>query len=182
MLNDLLLIKKIKEGDIEAFEQMFRHYYSPLCIYSTGIVGNSETAEEIVQDLFYVYWKERDKINIFHSLKSYLYGATRNKSLHCLESQEVRNRYKEAVETSNNLEAASSDPEKDYEYKELEELINKTISQLPERRRNIFKLHRFENKKYSEIAEMLGISVKTVEAEITKTLQLFRKELENYYQ
>ena len=54
---DLFVLKKIKEGDIKAFESIFRLYYTPLCLYATSITGEQEVAEEIVQDLFYVFWK-----------------------------------------------------------------------------------------------------------------------------
>ena len=55
---DLFVLKKIKEGDIKAFESIFRLYYTPLCLYATSLTGDLEVAEEIVQDLFYVFWKE----------------------------------------------------------------------------------------------------------------------------
>lgn len=65
---DLFVLKKIKEGDIKAFESIFRLYYTPLCLYATSITGELEVAEEIVQDLFYVFWKERESLPIlsFH--------------------------------------------------------------------------------------------------------------------
>ena len=74
----------------------------------------------------------------------------------------------------------SSGPEEQMEYKELEELINRTLEKLPERRRCIFKMHRMEGKKYAEIASLLTVSVKTVEAEMTKALKTLRKEVEKY--
>ena len=72
---DLFVLKKIKEGDIKAFESIFRLYYTPLCLYATSITGELEVAEEIVQDLFYVFWKERESLPILRSIKNYLYGA-----------------------------------------------------------------------------------------------------------
>jgi RNA polymerase sigma-70 factor (ECF subfamily) len=179
MLGDLSELKKIKEGDINTFERIFRLYYSPLCLYAAGITGKMYIAEEIVQELFYVFWKERGKIQILHSLKSYLYGAARNRSLQYFERQEVRNRHREMVLLKTN-DAHTSTPQDLLEYKELEDLINRTLDKLPERRLRIFRMHRFEGKKYAEIASELSLSVKTVEAEITKALQILRKEIENY--
>ena len=69
---DLFVLKKIKEGDIKAFESIFRLYYTPLCLYATSITGEQEVAEEIVQDLFYVFWKERESLPILRSIKNYL--------------------------------------------------------------------------------------------------------------
>ena len=99
MLDELLILKKIKGGDIKAFEELFRRYYFPLCCYAAGITGQMEVAEEIVEELFYVLWKERERLHIFQSIKSYLYRATRNQSLQYCEHEEVRNRYRETVLT-----------------------------------------------------------------------------------
>ena len=144
MLNELLILTKIKAGDIKAFEELFRCYYSPLCWYAASITGRIEVAEEIVEELFYVLWKDREQLQIFQSVKSYLYRATRNQS--------------------------------------IQKLINSTLEKLPERRMRIFKMHREEGKKYAEIALLLSLSVKAVEAEMTKTLRTLRKEIENYIQ
>lgn len=178
MLNDLLVLAKIKEGNIKAFESIFRLYYSPLCLYAASITGQTDTAEEIVQDLFYTFWKEREKLQLFHSVKSYLYGAVRNRSLQVLEHQEVRNRYKEVLLSKE--ENSTSSPQELLEYKELQDLINRTLYRLPERRMQIFRMHRFGGMKYTEIATALSISIKTVEAEMTKALHALRKEIESY--
>lgn len=181
MLNDLIVLTKIKEGDIKAFEGIFRLYYSPLCLYAAGITGDRDVAEEIVQELFYVFWKEKEKIQVFRSVKSYLYGAVRNQALQYCEHQEVRNRYRETV-LAGKQDSKPSDPQDQLEYKELETLVNNTLRKLPPRRLRIFRMHRFEGKKYAEIAAALSLSVKTVEAEMTKALQMLRKEIEKYTQ
>ena len=181
MLNDLFIITKIKEGDVKTFEHVFRLYYTPLCLYAASITGRMDAAEEIVQELFYVFWKEKERLHLFHSVKSYLYGAVRNQSLQYCEHQEVRNRYREAIISGDKPEDQTSDPQNEIEYKELENLVNRTLHKLPDRRLRIFRLHRFEGKKYSEIASILSLSVKTVEAEMTKALRTLRDEIENYY-
>ncbi|WP_029902109.1 RNA polymerase sigma-70 factor [Prevotella sp. 10(H)] len=179
MLNDLFVLKKIKEGDIKTFEQVFRQYYAPLCLYGCSITKRRDVAEEIVQELFYVWWKDRENIQILHSLKSYLYGAVRNQSLQYLEHLEVQGRHREKVLTTNN-KIQDSTPHQQLEYKELEEVINRTLKQLPDRRLKIFRMHRMEGKKYKEIAEILSVSVKTIEAEMTKAYQILRQEIEKY--
>ena len=95
MLNDLILIGKIKEGDIKAYEGLFRLYYEPLCRYAVTYVNRMEIAEEIVQDLFYIFWKERSKLPVFQSVKAYLYGAVRNRSLQHIEHLLVQDKYRE---------------------------------------------------------------------------------------
>lgn len=180
MLNDIIILTKIKEGDVKAFEQIFRLYYTPLCLYAASITGRMDIAEEIVQELFYVFWKERDRIQVFYSIKSYLYGAIRNQSLQYCEQQEIRDRYRETVLARSETANQENDLQEEIEYRELEALINRTLQKLPERRLRIFRMHRFEGKKYAEIASTLSLSVKTIEAEMTKALRTLRKELENY--
>jgi len=179
MLNEVLVLKKIKEGDIKAFEHVFRLYYSQLMMYSFSITGRKDIAEEIVQDLFYKIWKERENLQILRSMKSYLYGAVRNQSLQYNEHLEVQERYRQKV-----LSAESSGhdntPEEQLLYNELENIINHTLEQLPERRRQIFVLHRYEGKKYKDIADEMSLSIKTIEAEMTKTYQALKQGIETY--
>ncbi|MDD2437300.1 MAG: RNA polymerase sigma-70 factor [Massilibacteroides sp.] len=179
MLNDLFLLAKIKEGDIKAFEKFFKSYYAPLCLYATGITGDKEVAEEIVQDLFYYFWKERQKLPLLRSVKSYLYRAVRNEAIQFREHLNVREKHKDEI-MKNASVFSSSDPQENMEYEELEELIKETLRKLPERRLKIFCMHRFQGMKYLEIASALSVSVKTVEAEMTKALQTLRKEIEEY--
>lgn len=178
MPNDFVILNKIKKGDIKAFEKVFRLYYSPLCLYAASLTGRMEIAEEIVQELFYVFWKEKENINLLHSLKSYLYGAVRNRSFQYLEHLDVRNRYREKVLSEESGQYSS--PHQQMEYEELQKVIDSTIRKLPERRQQIFHMHRFKGMKYAEIASALSLSIKTVEAEMSKALQTLRKEIENY--
>jgi len=178
-MTDLFILKKIKEGDIKAFEQVFRAYHTPLCLYAISIIGRKDVAEEIVQELFYKLWKDRESLSILRSLKSYLYGAVRNQSLQYCEQHLVRERYKQNV-LSTPKHTFDSTPLDQLEYQELEDIINRTLLQLPDRRRRIFAMHRLEGLKYKEIADHLSLSIKTIEAEMTKTYQLLRKEIEKY--
>ena len=179
-MKDLLTLTKIKNGDVKAFEQVFRLYYMPLCMFAASITGRMDIAEEIVQELFYVFWKERERLQLFHTIKSYLYGAVRNQSLQYWEHQDVRNRYRDAILSHPDKDDTPDNPQEQIEYKELEALVNRTLEKLPERRLLIFRMHRFEGKKYAEIASNLSLSVKTVEAEMTKALRTLRDELEIY--
>ncbi len=182
MLNDVLLVNKIKEGDIKTFEYVFRFYYSQLKMYALGITGREDIAEEIIQDIFYRIWKERTNLQIMRSFKSYLYTAVRNQALQYIEHRSVRERHKQKVLADNEkgLGITQTDPEEQLLHRELEQIINRTLARLPDRRRQIFNLHRFEGKKYKEIAGELSLSVKTVEAEMTKAYQELKKEIEEY--
>jgi len=177
---DLLTFKKIKDGNIEAFEALFRMYYEPLCRYAYQFVENSDTAEEIVQDLFYVLWKERQNLQIFTSVNGYLYRSVKNKSLQYVEKVKVREDYRNSCLENPAIETFT--PQEELEYKELEEKINESLHLLPERRQKIFRMNRMEGKKYNEIARELHISVKTVEAEISKTLRELRNKYRSIYE
>jgi RNA polymerase sigma-70 factor (ECF subfamily) len=173
----MFLVQQIREGNEQAFESLFRQYYAPLCIFAAGITGRMSVGEEIVQDVFYVCWRDRERLQITHSLKSYLYGSVRNRALHHLEHLQVEERHREEA---SGLLLPSPSPHDLMEYKELEYLLRCTLGKLPLRRRQIFRMHRLEGMKYAEIADRLGISVKTVEAEISKALKSLRKEIELY--
>jgi RNA polymerase sigma-70 factor (ECF subfamily) len=177
MLTDIITFGRIREGDIKTFEEVFRRYYRPLCLYASGITGRKEISEETVQDVFYHIWKDRESIQILQSLKSYLYGAVKNRSLRYVENCSMQERHLQHL--LHEVTVAPS-PEEELEYKELENIINRTLNKLPERRRRIFKMHRMDGKKYKEIAAHLSISVKTVEAEMTKAYQTLRQEVEKY--
>lgn len=110
-MKDLLTLTKIKNGDVKAFEQVFRLYYMPLCMFAASITGRMDIAEEIVQELFYVFWKERERLQLFHTIKSYLYGAVRNQSLQYWEHQDVRNRYRDAILSHPDKDDTPDDPQ-----------------------------------------------------------------------
>ena len=179
MLNDFIIFKKIKEGDIKTFEKVFRQFHTPLCIYASGITGREDISEEIVQDVFYNIWKDKENIQILRSVKNYLYGAVRNHSLRYLEHHMVQERYQEHIQSSTYPETESS-PQELLEYKELEVVVTSILKNLPERRMKIFLMHRMDGKKYTEIADFYSISVKTVEAEMTKAYKELRQGIAHF--
>ncbi|PKP44218.1 MAG: RNA polymerase sigma-70 factor [Bacteroidetes bacterium HGW-Bacteroidetes-12] len=172
--------KRIQKGDIGEFEKLFRNLYSPLCHYAFRFIKDMDSAEDIVQDLFYNYWKNREKLEITTSLKSYLYQAVRNKCIKTINHQQVKEKY-------NNVLRLQGQDYDDYsssniETEELNQIIESTIDELPDRCKEIFVLSRYEGMKYHEIAQRLSISVKTVEANMGKALKMFRLNLKGYYQ
>jgi RNA polymerase sigma-70 factor (ECF subfamily) len=169
---------RIKQDDIVEFEKLFKLYYSPLCNFAFRFLKDMDLAEEIVQEFFFNYWKNRHAMSIQISIKSYMYRAIRNNSLKYLEHVQVVRRYEQNFKETNSSEVVVDSNE--LEVKELNDVIEATLDELPERCRQIFKLSRFEGLKYFEIAEKLSISIKTVEANMGKALQLFRKNLKHY--
>ncbi|NVO08738.1 MAG: RNA polymerase sigma-70 factor [Bacteroidales bacterium] len=169
---------RIKQDDLKEFEMLFKSYYSPLCHYAFRFLKDMDLAEEIVQEFFYNYWKNRHTMNIQISIKSYMFRAIRNNSLKYLEHLRVVKKYEQNFKDVNSSEVFLETNE--LEVSELNEIIEATLNELPERCCQIFKLSRFEGLKYNEIAEKLSISIKTVEANMGKALQLFRKNLKHY--
>ena len=176
MTRDSEIIRRIREGDIEQFETLFRSSYVSLVKYAGTIIKNPDTAEEIVQDLFFRLWQDRTKINIESSLNGYLFKAVHNKCLHHIEHLKVVKRHENEIVSNPSMGAADS-PAEILQYKELQSKIARVLERLPERCGKIFCMSRFDGLKYSEIAEKLSVSVKTVEANMGKALKEFRKAL-----
>ena len=175
---DKRLISGLKNGDKKIFEEIYRFYYLPLFKYCFNYIGNEKDAEEIIQTIFLRLWVKRDNLNINISLKAYLYGSTKNESLNYLNHKKIENKYSQhKIETT---KQTTDNFQSKYENEELEILIKQAILKLPEKRRKIFEMSRYDGLKYSDIAEKLSVSVKTVETQMTKALKTLRKSLKDY--
>jgi len=175
MIRDTEIIGRIRKGDVGQFELLFRSSYVSLVRYAKTLIKDHDTAEEIVQDLFFRLWKDKEKLNIESSLNGYLFRSVHNKCLHYIEHNRVVERHAEEMlyQQSESLE----NPSDILNYKELQEKVARILERLPERCGKIFTMSRFEGLKYSEIAEKLSVSIKTVEANMGRALKEFRKEL-----
>ena len=166
---------RIRKGDKAEFESLFRSSYVSLVKYARPLIKDQDTAEEIVQDLFVRLWQEKEKIKIESSLSGYLFRSVHNRCLHFIEHRKVMERH--AGEISARKADTAEDPSEILHYKDLQARIAGILERLPERCGTIFCMSRFEGLKYSEIAEKLSVSVKTVEASMGRALKEFRKEL-----
>jgi RNA polymerase sigma-70 factor (ECF subfamily) len=175
MIRDTEIIGRIRQGDAIQFESLFRSSYISLVRYAKTLIKDHDTAEEIVQDLFFRLWKDKEKIKIESSLNGYLFRSIHNSCLHFIEHSRVVERH--AEEMSYNQTDNQENPSDILLYKELQAKIARILERLPERCGRIFYMSRFEGLKYNEIAEKLSISVKTVESNMGKALKEFRKEL-----
>jgi len=169
---------KLRSGDIQAYEMIFRTHYEPLCNYAFTFVADRDMAEEIVQGTFLYLWEKREAMEIHSSLKSYLYTAVRNRCLNEIKHRKVRQQHinRELLTADTGTETVSEE----LAAAELEERIQVAIEKLPEQCRMVFKLSRFEELKYAEIADQLSISVKTVENHMGKALKIMREQLKEY--
>lgn len=177
MIRDKEIIRRIRLGDIKEFESLFRSSYVSLVRYAENIIKDHDDAEEIVQDLFFRLWQDKEKIKIESSLNGYLFRSVHNRCLHYIEHSRVVIRHAQKV--SNDLPETVENPSDILHYKELQERIARILVKLPERCGRIFYMNRFEGLKYYEIAEKLSISVKTVEANMGRALKEFRNELKS---
>ena len=172
------LITTLQAGDITAFEMIFKNFYQPLCNYAYTFVQDRDEAEEIVQATFLSVWEKRDNLTIHTGVKPYLYAMVRNASLNVLKHEKIKQQHA-AVELAV-AERSSESVSRTVMASELEERIYKALNKLPEQCRLIFKLSRFEELKYAEIADQLNISVKTVENQMGKALKIMREQLKDY--
>lgn len=166
-------INSIKRA--EDFEKIFKEFFIPLSYYSMKFVRDMDASKEIVHNVFIKLWEKRNDLHTNVPLRSYLYTAVRNRSLNYL-----RDRAKfaeEDISDIDEIQMGTDDDAKELEISELEIRILKEINNLPDRCAEVFKLARFENKKYREIAEVMGISIKTVEIQMSKALKILREKL-----
>ncbi|HKL67341.1 MAG TPA: RNA polymerase sigma-70 factor [Bacteroidales bacterium] len=161
----------------KGFEKIFREYFVSLTYYALKFTGDHDSAKEIVHQVFINIWEKRTEIEYDRSLRSYLYTAVHNRCLNFLRDRKQFDG--EDIGTLAYGDVPAAVQEDKMEKEETEARISKAISSLPERCRKVFVLSRFEEKKYSEIASALGISVKTVEAQMSKALRLLRTELKD---
>lgn len=178
VLSEQEIIGAIREGNERIFEETFRKYYQSLCNYANSILKEMDEAEEVVQNLFLSIWEKRSDLEISISLKSYLYRAVHNHCLNRIKHLKVREEYQQYA--VNFYDASYESVSQTIMKNELETKIEEALKKLPEQCRLIFRMSRFEELKYHEIAEQLELSPKTVENQIGKALKILRVELAEY--
>jgi RNA polymerase sigma-70 factor (ECF subfamily) len=147
-----------------------------LCNSANYYLKDLDKSEDVVQGVFVKFWGKRKDIQIEISLKAYLFQAVKNSCLNELKHEKVKAKYKDYVLY---MEKEEDVEEQNLESADLEELIHQKIEALPEKRKVIFLLSRTEGLKYSEIAERLNISIKTVETQISLALKYLREQLKH---
>ena len=175
-MEDMALLSSLRKGEQQAFDSLFRKYYPMLCAYARRFV-ELEDAEEIVQDSLLWIWENRENLFIETSLSSYLfkmiYRKALNKLAHIDATQRADTRfYEEMQEMLQDTDL--------YQVEELTQRIKDAIATLPESYREAFVMHRFRDMSYKEIAEILGVSPKTVDYRIQQALKQLRVDLKDY--
>ena len=156
------------------FEKLFRELFRPLTAFAFKYIGDVDEAKNIVHDVFINLWEKLPTLADDINQKSYLFTAVRNRSLNV-----IRDRKKHVILSEATINS-QSEQQTVLEANELEREIAAGIGLLPDKCREVFELSRGEGLKYSEIAQRLGISVKTVEAQMTKALSFLRNHLKDF--
>jgi len=160
------------------FQSIYSDYYPSLCVFAKTFLYDGDEAEEIVQGVILKLWEQKESIDGINSLKSYLYRAVRNTCLNFIKHQKLETKYKDSAWVE--LKKIESDFIDPYQNTELEEHINSAIQELPDRCKEVFEMSRFDGFKNKEISERLDISIKAVEANITRALSTLRKKIAVY--
>jgi len=165
-------------GEVAIFEELFKTHFKSLYAYANTIVRDEVIAEEMVQNVFFKIWEKKGGSNIQSPALGYLYKSVYHESLNYLKHQKVKAAYQahSVYQMKNQTDNAS----KKIILSELEQQINKALCELPEQCRTIFQMSRFEEMKYQEIANKLGLSIKTIENQMGKALKILRLKLAEY--
>jgi RNA polymerase sigma-70 factor (ECF subfamily) len=176
-LTDQELLAQLRNGNEDAFDVIFRTYYARLVHFGEAMLGERAPAEELAQDVMLELWKRRTSLTVDTSLQGYLFRATRNRTLNYIRHEKVVKRGSAFAAQEMTTDAvADSQIRQD----QIDAALHAAVSTLPPRCREVFELSRSQGLKYSEIAATLGISIKTVEAQMGKALKIVRELMSSY--
>jgi RNA polymerase sigma-70 factor (ECF subfamily) len=173
-LSDSELLARLRAGDQDAFDSLFRTHYAQLVAVAERMLGDRGSAEEVVQDVMLELWRRRTSLAVETSLRAYLFRSARNRSLNLIRHERVALRAEPIAAAD-----APSVPPADREAAEAEiaAALEVAMAALPPRCREVFELSRIHGLRYAEIAAALDISIKTVEAQMGKALRIVREKM-----
>ncbi|MEN7546330.1 RNA polymerase sigma-70 factor [Rapidithrix thailandica] len=159
------LFEQIKQGSTTCLEVLFERYYNRLCEFAEIFVKSPDFAQEIVSDVFLKLWEKKEHIIIHKNLKTYLFTSTRNHCLNFLKKEKVQ---LEQLDSQASLPSQQAEAEASMNYNELMNAFEKLVEEMPSQRKTVYKLNKIEGLKYKEIAELLSISITTVQSHMVK--------------
>jgi RNA polymerase sigma-70 factor, ECF subfamily len=174
------LLERLGAGDEAAFDTIVRAHSAALVTYAAIITGSHESAEEVVQDVLFEVWRRRDRLIITSSLRLYLYAAVRNRAINASQRARRRRRLQDTAEREAVTQGDVERPiEAEFRVREAEidAAVRRAIDLLPSRCRVAYAYRWYHGLTYAEIADRLGVAVKTVEGQITAALKVLRKRL-----
>jgi len=169
-----LIMRVIEGDDYFAFELLFKKMYNPLCQFCIKFVKAPEVAEELVSDVFYSIWKNRNRL-IISSPKAYLFTSVRNKAYDHL--RKVKKQIHCDLENATNLPSDTINSQEILVLRELTASMEQSVARLPKQCKLIYELSRDQGLKYKEIATILQVSVKTVETQMGRALKHLRNSM-----
>jgi RNA polymerase sigma-70 factor (ECF subfamily) len=177
------LVQKIKSGDQPAFESLYRFFYPKLSYFSGQYLLDADMANSVAQDVFAELWEKRTSLQSDTNIQAWLFTVTKNKSLKQISKERSKQRYTDYLKARQldvNYQSLAGFDTDNFVFEELQQKVEIALAKLSQPVRTVFEKSRFEDKKNREIAEELGISIKTVEAHISKALKFLRTELKEY--
>jgi len=170
-------LKQLKAGEIPAFECIYKLKSKEVYYFALGILKNTDTAEEILQETFIRLWEKRNTINPDHDISSFLFSIA-----HHLSIDKFRKdfRQQEKLKMIQELSESNNSTEDDIRLSDLNQALEKAIEKLPPKRKLVFTLSRMEGRDNDEISKKLNISKNTVENQIVEALKFIRKELRHF--
>jgi len=174
-LDERVLAERIQQGDRAAFRQFFERYHTMLYRYLRNRKVPNDVAEDLVQSAFIIIWERREKIDTTKSLRSFLFTIGYNRALN-----HFRDTAKFTTEDDLPEQTDSHTPANDTAHTLMQRTLHQAIAALPERRRAVFELCFLQELTYRETAEVLGVSIKTVENQMGHALKTIRKAMEAY--
>ena len=166
----------LRRGDPRAYDQLFHHFGDKLYAFAFSYLKNAEDSEEIVQDVFYKLWKNRQNLKDDTSIQSYLFTIAFNAVKKSFLKKSKADAYKHSL--VDELDSPGEHMDFEQQYQQVIEKLDLFIEEMPERRRQIFIARKKESKSQKQIAEEMGISVKTVENQITEAMKYLRSRFE----
>jgi RNA polymerase sigma-70 factor (ECF subfamily) len=173
-VTDHELLQRLRSGAEDAFDAIFRAHYAPLVGLAESLVRERAIAEEVVQEVMLELWRRRESLTVEESLRAYLFRATRNRALNHLRHERVERKGEPYARGHSSTPAVGH---LRLVEDEIDAALREAVQSLPERCRQVFELSRGHGLRYAEIAATLGISVKTVEAQMGKALRILRDRL-----
>ncbi len=173
-MKEKILIENLKKGDVDAYEYLFKEYFDWLCNYIFKLSGNRSLSKDIVQETMMRIWEKKHQITIKESLKAYLFKSCHNQFLLQLRKDKKKHDLLDKIRWDAIYDTyleQKEDVQINSGLLKLEELIDK----LPPKCKEIFIMNKLERRKYREIAEDMGISIKTVENHMSKALRIIRE-------
>lgn len=178
------IFESFKGGEQTAFTYFYDKYFDQIKYFNIQFVHHQEEAENVAQEAFLNLWQNRENIETINGIPSFLYTSAKSKCLNLIRHNKVKDRFKDDLlnqkERALDTEILNAIEFDTLEISELESIINKSIDDLPPKTKAVFIKKRFENKKNAEIAMEMQVSLKAVEAHMTKALKVLKSKLGNY--